>query len=140
MISHKIKKQQISKYLLFLLFLTVCLCATLSCQSTKVNNPYEKEKKVRADVYDFDSCIQAGFPVTRSFPPQCRTTDGRIFMNYGVQGNKEVRQGRTEKIEKNTSNSSCKDKCGDGVCQEIVCMAVGCPCAENKISCPKDCK
>lgn len=33
----------------------------------------------------------------------------------------------------------CKDMCGDGVCQEIVCMAVGCPCAENKESCPQDC-
>ncbi len=33
----------------------------------------------------------------------------------------------------------CKDMCGDGVCQEIVCMAVGCPCAENAESCPQDC-
>jgi len=37
-------------------------------------------------------------------------------------------------------DKSCKDLCGDGVCQEIVCMALGCPCSESKTSCPKDCK
>jgi hypothetical protein len=35
---------------------------------------------------------------------------------------------------------ACKDKCGDGVCQEIVCMAVGCPCPESTAICPSDCK
>ncbi len=35
---------------------------------------------------------------------------------------------------------NCVDKCGDGTCQEIVCSAVGCPCAETKITCPQDCE
>ena len=34
----------------------------------------------------------------------------------------------------------CKDLCGDGICQEIVCLAIGCPCAETKESCPEDCQ
>jgi len=34
----------------------------------------------------------------------------------------------------------CKDLCGDGICQEIVCLAIGCPCSENKTNCPQDCK
>jgi len=34
----------------------------------------------------------------------------------------------------------CKNECGNGTCEEIVCMAVGCPCAETKASCPQDCK
>lgn len=34
---------------------------------------------------------------------------------------------------------TCKDLCGDGECQEIVCMAIGCPCSETKDSCPQDC-
>ncbi len=34
----------------------------------------------------------------------------------------------------------CKDFCGDGICQEIVCMAVGCSCPETKQTCPIDCK
>lgn len=33
----------------------------------------------------------------------------------------------------------CKDLCGDGICQEIVCTAVGCPCPETPESCPQDC-
>lgn len=34
----------------------------------------------------------------------------------------------------------CRDLCGDGVCQEIVCEATGCPCAENEEKCPEDCQ
>jgi putative hemolysin len=34
----------------------------------------------------------------------------------------------------------CKDLCGNGTCEEIVCMAVGCPCAETAKTCPEDCR
>lgn len=34
----------------------------------------------------------------------------------------------------------CKDFCGDGICQRIVCMACGCPCPETEENCPEDCK
>ncbi len=33
----------------------------------------------------------------------------------------------------------CKDLCGDGICQEMVCMEVGCPCSETPQTCPQDC-
>lgn len=35
--------------------------------------------------------------------------------------------------------SICEDMCGDGTCQEIVCMGSGCPCAETAQNCPEDC-
>lgn len=35
---------------------------------------------------------------------------------------------------------ACKNECGNGSCQEMVCQAVGCPCSETKQSCPQDCK
>jgi len=35
--------------------------------------------------------------------------------------------------------SLCVDKCGDGDCQEIVCLGEACPCAESAESCPQDC-
>ncbi len=38
-----------------------------------------------------------------------------------------------------TTDQLCVNKCGDGVCQEIVCQASGCPCAETKDSCAVDC-
>jgi hypothetical protein len=39
-----------------------------------------------------------------------------------------------------TRMEGCKNLCGDGVCQEIVCMAIGCPCPETPETCPQDCK
>ena len=35
---------------------------------------------------------------------------------------------------------TCVNKCGDGKCDEVVCIAVGCPCPETKENCPQDCK
>jgi hypothetical protein len=35
--------------------------------------------------------------------------------------------------------TTCKNLCGDGVCQQIVCMGLDCPCPETSTSCPKDC-
>jgi len=34
----------------------------------------------------------------------------------------------------------CQDHCGDGICDEIVCLAIGCPCAETANTCPDDCQ
>lgn len=33
----------------------------------------------------------------------------------------------------------CVDQCGDGLCQEIVCLGTNCPCGESARSCPQDC-
>ncbi len=33
----------------------------------------------------------------------------------------------------------CKNLCGDGNCDEFVCMSTSCPCPETKESCPQDC-
>lgn len=38
-----------------------------------------------------------------------------------------------------TGGGTCQDLCGDGICQEVVCEAIGCPCAETSMSCPQDC-
>lgn len=34
----------------------------------------------------------------------------------------------------------CKDLCGNGTCEEVVCLAIGCPCAETPATCPRDCR
>jgi len=31
-------------------------------------------------IVDFDTCAAAGFPIMESYPPQCRTADGRTFV------------------------------------------------------------
>lgn len=54
----------------------------------------------------------------------------------------EEKQKCLRSWEENCGNSNlpiCKDLCGDGECDENVCMAAGCPCAETKESCPQDC-
>ena len=33
----------------------------------------------------------------------------------------------------------CINSCGNGICEEIVCQGVGCPCVETLTSCPRDC-
>ena len=70
----------------------------------------------------FDECAREKGRILKSFPPKCVTTDGQVF-----------EQAR------DTAERVCKDQCGDGQCQEIVCKAVGCPCGENVNSCPQDC-
>jgi eight-cysteine-cluster-containing protein len=39
-----------------------------------------------------------------------------------------------------SGNPTCKNQCGDGACDEFVCEAIGCPCAETTETCPQDCK
>lgn len=38
-----------------------------------------------------------------------------------------------------TEKLICVDMCGNGICEEMVCMGEGCPCAETPDSCPADC-
>ncbi len=37
-------------------------------------------------------------------------------------------------------SGNCKNQCGNGNCEEVVCQAFGCPCSESKASCPQDCR
>lgn len=73
---------------------------------------------------NFKECVQEGGKILKSYPAQCVSKAGVRFVDEGVK----------------SPGPSCKDLCGDGVCQEIVCMAIGCPCSESHQSCPKDCK
>lgn len=36
--------------------------------------------------------------------------------------------------------AQCIDKCGDGTCQEVVCLGTECPCVETANNCSKDCE
>ena len=35
--------------------------------------------------------------------------------------------------------NKCKNLCGDGICQKVVCLSTNCPCAETPENCPQDC-
>jgi putative hemolysin len=67
---------------------------------------------------------------------ECKEDDGVVYL----KGCSSHQVCCMSKESKNESPLYCKDLCGDGMCQEIVCMAIGCPCAESVKNCPQDCQ
>jgi phage shock protein C len=65
-----------------------------------------------------DKGYEVVYPELKGGPIQCVTDKGTISI---------------------ATDSLCEDVCGDGICQEIVCLGQGCPCAETMTTCPKDC-
>jgi hypothetical protein len=62
------------------------------------------------------------------------------LMNDGVEVlTLRVVAENSQVIEDGGDNSLCIDNCGNGVCEEIVCMGEGCPCPETAETCPEDC-
>lgn len=68
----------------------------------------------------YQECVSAGGELKTGKPATCVSKEGILFVDEEV-------------------GKPCVDRCGDGVCQEMVCMALGCPCPESTVSCPKDC-
>lgn len=58
------------------------ICSSISCQTEEfcaaigIDRDWYKE----VGVYDFESCAAAGNPVMESYPRQCRTPKGKIFV------------------------------------------------------------
>ncbi|RLE47732.1 hypothetical protein DRJ25_01665 [Candidatus Woesearchaeota archaeon] len=67
-----------------------------------------------------------------------------LFLSITACSIKEIQKNAVDKQQTNNptkeTETNCKDLCGDGVCQEFVCMSLGCPCAETAETCPQDCK
>lgn len=97
----------------------VSLSCSVSANDLKVPT-IDPEKKITS----FDECVAAGNKVLRSYPARC-VADGQVFVESVKQPVPELK--------------ACKDVCGNGQCEEMVCMAVGCPCAESHATCPQDC-
>ncbi|MCW1296396.1 MAG: PepSY domain-containing protein [Candidatus Parvarchaeota archaeon] len=66
-----------------------------------------------------------------------KTNVSEVNVSITVQPSIEIEIRRAADIV--VPPQGCKDLCGDGICQEIVCMATNCPCPETKENCPKDC-
>ena len=132
---------------------------------------------VAAPVIDsFESCVAAGYPALRTYPGQCRTPEGNVFiqkvpaesleqlrtalppiitfedcLNSGypviessprrcIAGNRTFVEPKIIVDPKAQPTKLCVDQCGNGTCEEMVCMGEGCPCAETAQTCPADCK
>lgn len=102
----------------FMTLLVTCLLACSQAVATPANS----------EVKSFKECVERGYLVLRTLPAKCVTPDGKSFTFVPHKP-----------IDIGLGMEGCRDLCGDGDCQEIVCMADGCPCAESPESCPKDC-
>ena len=85
-------------------------------------------------VTSFEECMNAGNPVMESYPRRCRTSDGREFTERVNTPDVPFQPPADSNL-----GGVCNNLCGDGVCQEMVCQAIGCPCSESVESCPVDC-
>lgn len=51
---------------------------------------YQLNKQAVAKISSFEECKNAGYPVMESYPEQCKTPDGRNFINTQQQANMNV--------------------------------------------------
>jgi hypothetical protein len=116
--------------LLFCIFLAPLACSSQSASSS----PSTQE------VHDFDSCVAAGNPMLKMLPPKCvdRKTGKHYVGAWPGKGGGNNSNGEEVLAEKN-EKGLCKNACGNGTCEQMVCMGEGCPCAETPASCPDDC-
>lgn len=82
-------------------------------------------------INSFEACVARNNMINLMYPAQCRTKDGRVFTQPLTDEEKAKLKPPAEQI--------CQNKCGNGVCEEIVCLGTGCPCAETYESCFNDC-
>lgn len=82
----------------------------------------ENSQEISLEINSFNECVAQGYEVL--YPdcigckPYCETPGGTKFEQ---------------------ESEICVDQCGNGVCEEVVCLGSGCPCAETATTCPEDC-
>lgn len=86
----------------------------------------ESSKVISGEEFDRDNCLAQGgiimYPDCVGCAPYCSFTEGE-----------EIRETIGD------SDRLCVDMCGNGICEEIVCLGEGCPCPESVETCPADC-
>jgi hypothetical protein len=86
----------------------------------------EDSKMISSEEFDREACLAQGgiimYPDCVGCDPYCSFIEGE-----------EVREtlGSEDRL--------CIGMCGNGECEEIVCMGEGCPCPESASICPEDC-
>jgi hypothetical protein len=84
----------------------------------------ESSQAVPHTDYDIDTCEERGGVIMF---PDCVGCDPYCSFNE-------------EDVTRRTLDDDiCVDNCGNGTCEEIVCLGEGCPCAETADNCPEDC-
>jgi hypothetical protein len=73
-----------------------------------------------------DNCVERGGEIMY---PDCIGCEP--YCSFIKEEEAEETLGDTDRL--------CVDNCGNGICEEIVCLGEGCPCPETPESCPADC-
>ncbi len=110
-----------------IIFSSAIFILTTGCTPTALG---KKDDTMRASpkvIDTFEGCVEAGNPLLKTLPPKCVTPEGDTYVK-GVIG-----------AVHSQGTSGCTDNCGNGLCEEMVCLALGCPCGESNDSCPEDC-
>ncbi len=115
--------------------------------NTSVMNLSQKAKAQKINSYR--DCARAGYPVQESYPRKCVIPQGKTFIEQLDTPEPSLSDfspgsgggfSPSPKVMLNNSGSTCINKCGDQVCQIVVCLGTNCPCAETVTSCPQDCQ
>jgi hypothetical protein len=91
-------------------------------------------------VMDGDFTVDLDFdkPVNIQLPAEA--LDAEEIPVYAMCGDGVCGAGEDETTcPDDCSEELCVDLCGDGECDEVVCLGAGCPCAETASRCPQDC-
>ncbi|MBI5414212.1 hypothetical protein HZA38_01725 [Candidatus Peregrinibacteria bacterium] len=78
-------------------------------------------------------CIKAPCdPVEQTFSNRCFAEQAKAF---------DIVEGKCFGTEPAVANPELyKNTCGNGICEQLACQAIGCPPPESPESCPQDCK
>jgi len=102
-----------------------------------VINPRDSSNEDSSTINSFEECAAAGNPIMESYPQQCRDPkSGNTFTEELTDEEKESLIPPSPPL---NDDLSCENQCGDDMCQEIVCLGSGCPCAETHDTCADDC-
>ena len=130
-----IKLMYMAKILIIAFSLIMICFGMVISANTSVMNLTQKAKVQK--INSFRDCALAGYPIEESFPRKCVIPQGKTFTDFTPGTNGDF-ASPSPKI--NLNNSTCINKCGDQVCQIVVCQGSNCPCAETGNSCPQDCR
>jgi hypothetical protein len=92
---------------------------------------WNNQQKIAA-ISNFDECAAAGYEIMESYPARCMTPDKRSFTQI-------ISDEEKQKLIPPSNDTQSGFTCGNGVCENITCDAIGCPDAESPASCPRDC-
>lgn len=120
LLSEKINKQ-------LSVFALLSLCAVIGCGSVHAD-----PDPVHRVATSYDECVAEGGKILRSYPGQCVTSTGARFV--------DPKQAKDSPAFSDAVKALCVNQCGNGSCQEMVCMGEGCPCVETPMNCPADCR